>query len=91
MGPHEAAAIGFIDEVVPPEQVVSRAIAWAEAVIALPHAAMSFTRKQSRADLVGLFDRDLTSEMDKMQEAWWNTETQAALKSVAERLAKKKS
>jgi enoyl-CoA hydratase/carnithine racemase len=91
MGPHEAAAIGLIDEVVPPDQVVSRAIAWAEAVIALPHAAMSFTRKQSRADLVGLFDRDLTSEMDKMQEAWWNTETQAALKSVAERLAKKKS
>jgi enoyl-CoA hydratase/carnithine racemase len=81
----------LVDEVVPAEQVVDRAIAWAEGLLALPHAAMSFTRRQARADLAGLFQRDLTSEIKEMQEGWWTAETQATLHAVAERLAKKQS
>ncbi|HVO62945.1 MAG TPA: enoyl-CoA hydratase/isomerase family protein [Terriglobales bacterium] len=91
MTPQEAALIGLVDEVVPPEQVVGRAIAWADAILALPQGAMSYTRRQSRADLVGLFEPDLTSEIEEMREAWWKAETQTTLKSVAERLTKKQS
>ena len=89
MSPQEAAHIGLIDEVVPTDQVGVRAIAWGEAILALPHGAMSFTRTRARADLASLFERDLTSEIDEMQEAWWKAETQAKLNAVAERLAKK--
>ncbi len=91
MSPHEAAQIGLVNELVPPEQVVASAIAWSEHMLALPQGAMSFTRKQARADLASLFQVDLAREMKTMEDAWWDRETQARLRSVAERLAKKKS
>jgi Delta3-Delta2-enoyl-CoA isomerase len=90
LNPQEAFHIGLVDETVPAEEVVARAIQWSEDLLTIPHVAMAYTRQQARADLVALFERDLTSEIQNVGEAWWQPDTQAMLRSVADRLAKKK-
>jgi Delta3-Delta2-enoyl-CoA isomerase len=54
VSPGDAATMGLIDEVVPPEQAVDRAVRWCESLLALPETAIRLTRKQARADLVGV-------------------------------------
>lgn len=56
VSPAEAARIGLVDEVVPADQVVERAVAVAAELAALPRAAMAETRRLARADLVALYD-----------------------------------
>ena len=90
-GPEEALCIGLVDEIVPPERVIPQAIAWCQELVALPSQAVAYTRAQARAGLTELFKRGLGSELEAMQTAWWTDETQAMLRSVAERLAAKKS
>ncbi len=91
LSPQEALQVGLVDETVPAEEVVARAIQWSEDLLTIPHVAMAYTRQQARADLVALFARDLTSEIEEVGEAWWHPDTQARLRSVADRLARKKS
>jgi enoyl-CoA hydratase/carnithine racemase len=90
MESEEARRIGLLDEVVPPENVVPRAIHWSGEMLAIPPNAMAYTRQQARADLRAIFERDLNPEIDEMDKAWWQPETQAMLRAVVERLAKKK-
>lgn len=91
MNPEEAHRIGLVDEIIPAEQVVERALKWCQDLLVIPASAMAYTRRQARADLVGLFQRDLSGEIEEVGEAWWHPETQSRLRSVAEQLTKKKS
>ena len=86
----EAARMGLVDELVPAERVVWRAVEWCNSLLALPSQAMSVTRRQARADLIELFDQ-VESEIDTVASSWWSEEAQAALRSLAERLARKKT
>jgi len=90
MSPLEAEKIGLVDEIMDPESVVPRAIEWCNGLLAVPPHAMSVTREKSRADLVALFDR-VESEIDETIQSWWSEETQGTLRSLVERLAKKKA
>jgi Delta3-Delta2-enoyl-CoA isomerase len=90
VSPAEAAILGLIDEVVPPEHAVDRAVGWCESLLALPENAISLTRKQARADLVGEFARDLDGEVGEVCSWWWNRETQASLHRLVEQFAVKK-
>ena len=85
----EALEIGLIDEVAPPDGVVERAQKWCESLLALPSEAMATTRREARADLVAIFDRDLEAELDEVIAGWWSPSTQATLRALAERLKKK--
>jgi len=85
----EALEIGLIDEVAPPDEVVERAQKWCESLLALPSEAMATTRREARADLVAIFDRDLEAELDEVIAGWWSPSTQATLRALAERLKKK--
>ena len=89
LSPSEALEIGWIDEVVPPDQVIERARKWCESLLALPFEAMTATRREARADLVAIFDRDLEAEMDGVIAAWWGPSTQETLRALAARLKKK--
>jgi 3,2-trans-enoyl-CoA isomerase len=88
ISPQEALEVGLLDEVVAVERVVSRALEWCQALLALPSEAMSVTRWNARADLIGLFD-NVEPELDAVTEAWWNPQTQLALRAMVERLGKK--
>jgi len=90
MNPVEAASLGLVDEIVPPEKVVDRAVKWCHDLLANPRVAREATRKQARADLVGLFEHGLEHEIENVSESWWDDETQAALRNMVENLGRKK-
>lgn len=90
VGPEEARAIGLVDEVVPVEQVVPRALAYCEALVALPPGAMTATRRLCRADLAWLFDGIDAASAQAMSEAWFSDETQATMRAVLAALAAKR-
>ncbi len=85
----EAVNIGLVDEALPGERVVNRAVEWCQSLLALPPQAMAATRRKARADLVSLFDQGLDRELDEVIASWWSDEAQTVLKALAERLAKK--
>lgn len=90
IGPDEAQRIGLVDEVVPLDQVVARAIARAGALLALPPVAMSATRRMCRADLAAAFaDPNITS-VEAMNAGWFSDETQATMRAVLAQLAAKR-
>jgi len=90
ISPAEAADVGLVDELAEPDQVVPRAIAWCQGLLALPQAAMSLTRQQARADLVAMFsDGNLEAELGQVIASWWSPETQSTLRALAEKLGKK--
>lgn len=87
VGPGEALALGLVDEVVEPTEVVARAVGRAAHLAALPQHALSATRAEARADLVALFDDIGPTAYDRMNAAWFAAETQAALREFLARLA----
>jgi Delta3-Delta2-enoyl-CoA isomerase len=91
ISPEEAARIGLIDEIVPSDQVVGRAIEWSRRLLALPVDAMAATRRQARADLAQLFAGDFESELEGVIASWWSAEAQTTLKVLVQRLAAKKN
>jgi 3,2-trans-enoyl-CoA isomerase len=105
VSPAEAARIGLVDEVVPADQVVERAVAIAAELAALPRAAMAETRRLARADLVALYEdvhdqHDLDgedaaggkeSEIESVLDSWFSVEAQTTMRSLVERLARKRA
>jgi len=85
----EAARLGLVDELIPLERVVDRTVAWCQSLLALPPQAMTATRRHARADLTGLFDHDIESEIDEVISNWWSDEAQTVLRALAARLTKK--
>lgn len=90
ISPAEAVRVGLVDEMVPAERVVGRAIEWCESLLALPPEAMSSTRRRARADLVALFEDIAGKEADQIVEIWWSAETQTVLRGLVERMNQKK-
>ena len=84
----KAFSAGLLDELAASDRVVSRALEWCQALLALPAEAMAVTRWNARADLVGLFD-NLEPELEAVTEAWWKPHTQQALRALVERLGKR--
>jgi 3,2-trans-enoyl-CoA isomerase len=102
VSPAEAARIGLVDEVVPPDQVVERAVAIAAEMAALPRTAMAETRRLARADLAALFAgvgdaRDAAAggaggdEIESVLDSWFSVEAQTTMRALVERLARKRA
>jgi enoyl-CoA hydratase/carnithine racemase len=85
----EAARLGLVDELVPLEKVVDRAVEWCQSLLALPPQAMTATRRGARADLAGLFDH-VEDELAEVIANWWSDEAQSVLQAVAAKLTRKK-
>ena len=90
ISPDEAARIGLVDEVVPLEKVVSRALEWSRSLLGLPVDAMAATRRRARADLFELFAAPFDLELDQVTATWWSPEAQTTLRVLVDRLARKK-
>jgi enoyl-CoA hydratase/carnithine racemase len=86
LSPAEALRAGLVDELVPVDQVVSTAIAWAERVAAVPREAMRETRRIARADLVAQLDGFDEAAIDEATSRWFSDETQAVLRALVARL-----
>ncbi|NLA68663.1 MAG: enoyl-CoA hydratase/isomerase family protein [Gammaproteobacteria bacterium] len=80
-----ALAIGLVDELAAPGHVVPRAVAWLEALLALPREPVLQTRAIARADLRAALDG---IDMDTFVDAWNAPDTQAGLRALVARLGK---
>ncbi len=89
LSPEEALQTGLVDELASPDQVVERATAWCEKLLALPPEAMLDTRRRARADLIALVEQAPELELKTVMETWWSSETQTTLRTLVERMAKK--
>jgi 3,2-trans-enoyl-CoA isomerase len=87
--PAEALRTGLVDEIVAPEKVVERAVAWCRSLLALPPKAMSATRAFARADLAALFEAVTEEELEGVLDEWFSPESQRVMRELVERLAKR--
>jgi 3,2-trans-enoyl-CoA isomerase len=88
--PAEALKIGLVDEVVPVDQVVARALAWAADLLTRPPVAMASTRRLARQPLVDAFQGLGDQSLSQIMDAWLAPEAQATLGAIAARLGKSK-
>ena len=84
----EAAAIGLVDELVEPDQVVARSLQWLREHLALPGYAMRETRRLARADLVEVVRDSRKMDISAFIAAWKREDTQAALRAAVARFKK---
>lgn len=90
VSPEEALAVGLVDQVVPPEEVVPKALEWCREILKLPPKAMQATRKALREDYAALFDGLSATTRAEMTEVWFSEETQRVLRDLVAQLAAKK-
>ena len=83
----EALSVGLVDELAEPEQVVARAREWAARLAALPPIAMNRTRMLARARWAESIDP--AAEAAVATDYWFSAETQAGMRALVERLARK--
>jgi enoyl-CoA hydratase/carnithine racemase len=81
-----AHAIGFVDELVEPDIVVSRGLIWLDELLKLPVHAMRETRRMARADLAALFADPAALPVEDFLDSWFAAETQTVLKALVARL-----
>jgi len=82
-----ALRIGLVDALSDPDRVVDQAIAALQPLLALPHEAMSQTRRIARADIVEALQPEHI-ELERFVEAWYSQGTQEALKTLVAKLGK---
>ncbi len=85
----DAKAIGFVDELVAPDLVVPRAMAWLADLLMLAPNAMSETRRLARADLAAVFADPASLPVDDFLDRWFAPEAQAVLTALVARLKSK--
>lgn len=85
----EAHRIGLVDELLPLEETVGRAVSWCRALTELPPGALQKTRAQVRAGLVAAVEAAMTADAHVFVEDWFGEEAQTALAALVNRLAKK--
>lgn len=84
-----ALEVGFVDELVPVDRVVPRALDWLQGVLALPPKAYARTRALVRADLIAIMRGTDAADAEAMNDAWFSDETQATMRALVAKLAKK--
>jgi 3,2-trans-enoyl-CoA isomerase len=87
LSPAEALRCGLVDELAPAGEVVPRAIAWLEGVLGRAPAAVAATRRLARQPLFDAFAAIDGALVEKMLDAWFSPETQAATRALVARLA----
>jgi enoyl-CoA hydratase/carnithine racemase len=88
MGPAEALRCGLVDQLASVEEVIPRAVAWAQELLTRPRAAMLATRRLARRPLARAFDELDARALDAIVDQWFAPEPQATLRALAARLKK---
>ena len=78
--------IGFIDELVEPKEVKTRALDWMKNLTQLPPSAMNSTRLNAKSEINDLFDEQLSLMSEGYAEGWFDEEVQSRMKYIAENL-----
>ena len=78
--------IGFIDELVEPKEVKTRALDWMKNLTQLPSSAMNSTRLNAKSEINDLFEEQLSLMSEGYAEGWFDEEVQSRMKYIAENL-----
>lgn len=78
----EAFAAGLVDELVDPEQVITRAIEIGQEIAALPPQTYAKTRALVRADLVRIVEHPNESLASLMKDGWITAETREQMSKL---------
>jgi enoyl-CoA hydratase/carnithine racemase len=84
----EALSIGLVDALDEPTQVVAHAVAWLDALLALPPGPMLATRRIARADVVAALEAFDDADLGQFLDGWYSPDSQAALQALMARLKK---
>ena len=87
ISPEEALAIGFVDRLAEVGEVADQAVEHCRDLLRLPPETYLKGRAACRRDLVEVFDRIDDDEVARLADAWFEEETQAALRALVEKLA----
>ena len=90
LGPAEALRYGLVDELAPVAEVVPRALAWLGGLLGRAPDAVAATRRLARQPLFDAFATVDGALIEKMLEAWFSPETQAAARALVARLAQER-
>jgi len=82
-----AFEIGLVDELAAIDAVGTRALAWLDALLALPRKPMLRTRQIARADLVAALQPERI-QLEQFLDAWLEPDTQAGLRAMLARIGK---
>lgn len=88
--PDEAAARGLVDEVAPPETLLSRAIAAAEQLAAAPGPAFTLTKRQLRAPARDFLAARAAAIDAEVFAAWKSAEAREAIRAYVEKTLKRR-
>jgi 3,2-trans-enoyl-CoA isomerase len=86
----EALDVGLVDHLVPVDKVVEFTLARCGALLSVPRSAMLATRRVARRDMTDEIERVSPDEVERIVERWFSDETQAALRSMVEKISKKR-
>jgi enoyl-CoA hydratase len=74
--------LGAFDEVVPPDDVLDRAMTVASDLGSLPTSAYGVTKRRLRAPVLEIAERLLAGEIDPVGEAWTDVETETRAAAI---------
>lgn len=85
IGPAEALAMGLVDEVVAPEQLLERSLAETHRLAALPPATVAITKRQLRRSLLERLAASAATDDAEVADAWASDAVRSAMAAFAER------
>lgn len=84
--PREALALGLVDEVVAPEQLLTRACERARELAAVPKAAYAQVKLAWRKPALEAIERHDAALAEQWLDTWFSAEAQARLRAIVDRL-----
>jgi enoyl-CoA hydratase len=87
----DAAAVGLIDQVVTPDELMDTALREAERLARIPAQAFALTKTQLRRGAIRRIDADEPADADAVLAAWTSTGVRGAIAGFLEALATRRS
>jgi enoyl-CoA hydratase len=85
--PAQAQAIGLVDAVVAPDELMDRSLREAERLARIPAGSFAVTKTQLRREALRRMDADGPADRDRLLAAWTGTEARAAIAAFLDALA----
>jgi 3,2-trans-enoyl-CoA isomerase len=82
----QARSIGLVDELVPADQLIGRALEWLRSLLALPPVAMNRTRLACKSGFLAALET--ADDVEQVTADWFSDETQAAMQRLVDSLKK---
>ena len=89
LDPEEALALGLVDELVAPVELVELAVAAAVQLAAIPAGTFAATKHQLRGEVRARIERDTAEQRPGLVDAWSGEPVQSAIRRYLEGLAKR--